>query len=42
MDSRGGKTDTLAATGGLSRLSEATGVEFPAIVAARNKSSRRK
>jgi UTP:GlnB (protein PII) uridylyltransferase len=35
MDPRGGKTISLAAAGGLTRLSRATGVEFPAIVAAR-------
>lgn len=35
MDPRGGTTDALAAAGGLSRLAEATGVEFPALVKAR-------
>jgi hypothetical protein len=39
MDPRGGKTDALAAAGGLNRLSEATGVGFPALEAARKRSA---
>jgi hypothetical protein len=39
MDPRGRTTDALAAAGGLSRLAAATGVEFPALVAARQRST---
>jgi hypothetical protein len=36
VDPRGRETEALAAAGGLSRLTAATGVEFPTIVAARD------
>jgi UTP:GlnB (protein PII) uridylyltransferase len=41
MDPRGRETEALAAAGGLTRLSAATGAEFPALVAARERTERK-
>lgn len=41
MDPRGRETDALGAAGSLARLTEATGVEFPALVAARERTEKR-
>jgi hypothetical protein len=41
VDSRGGKTEALAAAGGLNRLAEATGAAFPTLVRARENTNAR-
>jgi hypothetical protein len=41
MDTRGRETNPLDAASGLSRLEAATGVEFPTIAAARERTLRR-